>query len=57
MKGCESFQENLSRYIDGELDESIRNNMENHQRECPLCQLLLTEERKWDELINQHQVK
>lgn len=37
MNRCEYCKENLSAYLDGEMPENERNNLEEHLRECASC--------------------
>lgn len=41
IRDCDAFSERLQGYLDSELDQSVRDEMEEHAKTCPECGLML----------------
>lgn len=54
---CQKFQEYLYPFLDGEIDESLRPEMEQHISNCPMCSLELEKERKFGHVLKTHLIK
>lgn len=54
---CQKFQEYLYPCLDGELDESLKVEMERHLSNCPMCSLELERERKFGYVLKTHLIK
>lgn len=54
---CQKFQEYLYAFLDGELDENLRPEMEKHLQNCPMCSLELEKERKFGHVLKTHLIK
>lgn len=54
---CQKFQEYLYPYLDGELDENLKIEIEKHLSNCPICSLELEKERKFGHILKTHLIK
>ncbi len=54
---CQKFQEYLYPFLDGEIDESLRLEMEQHISNCPMCSLEIEKERKFGHVLKIHLIK
>lgn len=54
---CQKFQEYLYPFLDGELDDGLRIEMEEHLQKCPVCSLELEKERKFGHVLKTHLIK
>lgn len=54
---CQKFQEYLYPFLDGEIDEGLRLEMEQHIANCPMCSLELEKERKFGHVLKAHLIK
>lgn len=54
---CQKFQEYLYPFLDGEIDESLRLEMEQHISNCPVCSLEIEKERKFGHVLKTHLIK
>lgn len=51
MINCRKFQESLYVFLDGELEENLKSEMERHLSGCPVCSLELEQEKKFDHVL------
>ena len=54
---CQKFQEYLYSFLDGEIDDSLRFQMEEHLQKCPMCSLEIENERKFGHVLKTHLIK
>jgi anti-sigma factor (TIGR02949 family) len=54
---CQKFQEHLYPFLDREIDENVRFEMEKHLSNCPVCSLELEKERKLGHILKAHLIK
>lgn len=54
---CQKFQEYLYPYLDGELAEDLRLEMQTHQSNCPVCALELEKEQRFGHIVKNHFIK
>lgn len=54
---CQKFQEHLYPFLDKEIDESLKVEMEQHIANCPVCSLELEKERKFGHVLKTHFIK
>ncbi|MBN1296487.1 zf-HC2 domain-containing protein [bacterium] len=43
---CRQFRDRLDEYMDNEVNETVRQSLEDHARECPDCKVILQERRR-----------
>ncbi len=54
---CQKFQEYLYPFLDGELDDGLRIELEQHLQKCPVCSLELEKERGFSHVLKTHFIK
>ena len=54
---CKKFQEYLYSFLDGEIDENFKLEMEQHISSCPMCSLEIEKERKFGHVLKTHLIK
>lgn len=54
---CRKFQEYLYPFLDREIDENLKVEMEQHISNCPVCSLELEKERKFGHIVKTHLIK
>ncbi len=54
---CQKFQEYLYPFLDREIDEGLRVEMEQHMSNCSMCSLELEKERKFGHVLKTHIIK
>ncbi len=54
---CQTFKENLNKYLDGELEKRNVGPFKFHLSSCALCGLLLEKEQKFEATLRHHMVK
>ena len=54
---CQKFQEYLYPFLDGELDDGLKLEVEQHLSTCPVCSLELEKERKFGHVLKTHLIK
>jgi mycothiol system anti-sigma-R factor len=54
---CQKFQEYLYPFLDKEIDENRRVEMEQHMSNCPMCSLEIEKERKFGHVLKTHFIK
>jgi len=54
---CQKFQEYLYPFLDREIDETLKLEMEKHIQKCPMCSLEVEKERKFSHVLKTHLIK
>src|SRR3989338_6028073 len=54
---CKKFQEYLYPFLDQEIDENLKVEMEKHLSDCPMCSLEIEKERKFGHVLKTHFIK
>ena len=54
---CQKFQQYLYTYLDGEVDDGLKLEVEQHLSTCPMCSLEIEKERKFGYVLKTHLIK
>jgi len=54
---CQKFQEYLYLFLDREIDENLKLEIEKHLQKCPVCSLELEKERNFGHVLKTHLIK
>ena len=54
---CQRFQEYLYPFLDKEIDENLKIEMEKHISNCPVCSFEIEKERKFSHVLKTHLIK